>query len=70
MWDFRSYHVRAINASSETEKETINKELKDIYESLTEEDKVLFNNSLQAFLTKQYNTLADDYENIKAGGNV
>jgi hypothetical protein len=70
MWDFRSYHVRAINASTETEKAAINKELKDIYDSLNEEDKVLFNNGLQAFLTKQYNTLADDYENIKASGHV
>jgi hypothetical protein len=65
MWDYRSYHVRAINASSENEKAAINQELKDIYEALNEEDKVKFNEGLQAFLMKQYKNLADDYENIK-----
>ncbi len=65
MWDFRSYHVRAINASTEAEKAQINQELKDVYENLNEEDKKLFNEGLQAFLLKQYANLADDYQNIK-----
>ncbi len=65
MWDFRSYHVRAINAATEEEKIAINQELKDIYEKLNEQDKQLFNEGLQSFLMKQYTNLADDYENIK-----
>jgi hypothetical protein len=70
MWDFRSYHVRAINANSETEKASINAELKELYESLTEADKLLFNTGLQEFLMKQYKNLGDDYENLKANGHV
>ena len=65
MWDFRSFHVRAINAASEEERAAINQELKDLYETLDESNKKLFNEGLQAFLLKQYANLADDYENIK-----
>jgi hypothetical protein len=65
-WDFRSFHVRAINAVSEAEKEAINQELKDLYAGLEEEQKTLFNEQLQAFLLKQYKTLADDYEQVKS----
>jgi hypothetical protein len=70
MWDFRSFHVRAINAGSETEKAAINAELKATYEKLNDEDKVLFNTSLQAFLVKQYKNLGDDYENINGNEHV
>jgi hypothetical protein len=65
MWDFRAYHVRAINAATETEKTAINQELKEIYEGLDEAHKQLFNAQLQTFLMKQYQNLADDYEQIK-----
>ncbi|MGL4632790.1 MAG: hypothetical protein ACRCVT_16420 [Leadbetterella sp.] len=64
-FDFRSYHVRAINASSETEKAAINQELKEVYESLNESDKKTFNEELQVFLMGQYKNLSDTYDQIK-----
>jgi hypothetical protein len=69
MWDFRAYHVRAINAATEAEKASINQELKDHYESLNESDKKLFNEALQSYLLNQYKTLADDYQHIKNAEN-
>ncbi len=53
-FDFRKYHYRAMNAQSEEEKQAINQELKDLYASLTEEDRLEFNQKLQAFLVAEY----------------
>ena len=51
-FDFKKYHVRAMNASTEEEKLAINKELKGFYEQLPEGDKKSFNEELQSFLIK------------------
>lgn len=53
-FDFKKYHVRAMNAASEEEKANINAELKALYEGLTEEEKKVFNEELQSFLVKEY----------------
>jgi hypothetical protein len=53
-FDFKKYHVRAMNAASEEEKAAINAELKVLYEGLSEEDKKVFNEELQSFLVKEY----------------
>jgi hypothetical protein len=67
-FDFRKYHVRSINAANKAEKEAINQELKDLYESLSAEEKVVFNEQLQAFLMNQYKTLGTDYQAVKDSG--
>jgi hypothetical protein len=67
MYDFKKYHLRAINAASDQERAAINQELKDLYASLTETDKVFFDNQLQTFLTKEASRLQSDYESIKNG---
>jgi hypothetical protein len=69
-FDFRKYHIRSINAANEAEKAAINQELKDLYESLSAEDKATFNEQLQAFLMKQYNTLGADYQAVKDSGTL
>lgn len=53
-FDFKKYHVRAINAATEEEKAAINAELKSMYDGLTEEQKSIFNEELQSFLVKEY----------------
>lgn len=70
MFDFRKFHVRSINAETETEKAAINQELKDIYAGLDEEDKSKFNQELQAFLISQYKNLNDQVGAIKAQDGV
>lgn len=67
-FDFRKYHVRAINAQSEAEKAAINQELKDLYDALSEDEKKAFNEELQKFLMSQYKTIGDDYQALKKGG--
>lgn len=52
-FNLKSYHIRAMNASSEAEKAAINQELKDLYDSLPEEDKKDFNEQLQTFLIQE-----------------
>ncbi len=64
-FDFKSYHVRAINASSEEEKLAINQELKDYYAQLPEELKSAFNKALQSFLVTEMGRLGSDYQAIK-----
>ncbi len=68
MLNFKEYHIRSINAKDEQEKEAINQELKDVYASLSEEEKVVFNAELQKFLVNQYKTIGSDYEALKEGG--
>lgn len=64
-FDFKSYHVRAINAADEADKNAINQELKDFYASLDEEEKKVFNAELQRYLLQEVGRLGSDYEAIK-----
>jgi hypothetical protein len=64
-FDFKSYHLRGIHAASEAEKRSINQELKDLYDSLTVEEKRIFNLELQKFLATEMGRLGSDYEAIK-----
>ncbi|MFM6947802.1 MAG: hypothetical protein ACKOWQ_02205 [Aquirufa sp.] len=64
-FDFKSYHVRAINAATESDKLAINQELKDYYASLSIEDQRLFNIELQKYLMHEIGRLGSDYEAIK-----
>ena len=59
-----------MNASSEAEKSEINKELKEIYESLNESEKAEFNEKLQAFLIKEYANIKSVYDGAKLDGNM
>jgi hypothetical protein len=61
-FDFKKYHVRAMNASSEAEKLAINKELKDYYNDLEEADKAIFNEELQSFLIKEMASIKSVYD--------
>lgn len=53
-----------MNAASEEERGAINQELKDLYSSLSEEDKKGFNEQLQKFLTKETARIKSDYESV------
>lgn len=64
-FDFKSYHLRGIHAETEAEKQLINQELKDVYDSLTEEQKRIFNLELQTFLATEMGRLGSDYAAIK-----
>jgi len=64
-FDFKSYHLRGIHAETLAEKQVINQELKDFYNSLTEEEKRLFNLELQKFLDTEMGSLGSDYQAIK-----
>jgi uncharacterized protein (UPF0297 family) len=61
-FDFKKYHVKAMNASSEEEKAKINQELKDVYASLDEEAQKVFNEQLQTFLVKEYAAINSLYQ--------
>ena len=64
-YDFKKYHYRSINASTDAERAAINQELKDLYASLPEEEKEEFNRQLQAFLAKEVGRLKSNYESVK-----
>ncbi|WP_229254335.1 hypothetical protein [Dyadobacter sp. NIV53] len=53
-----------MNAGSNEERAEINQELKDLYASLPEEDKLEFNIQLQKFLSKEVSRIKSDYESI------
>ena len=61
-FDFKKYHVRAMNAKDEAEKAEINKELKQYYATLDEADKVVFNEELQSFLIKEMASIKSVYD--------
>jgi hypothetical protein len=63
-FDFKRFHIRSMNAGSEQERAQINQELKDLYASLGEEDKKIFNEQLQHFLTKEVGRIKSDYESV------
>ncbi|WP_174260252.1 hypothetical protein [Spirosoma endbachense] len=64
-YDFRKYHYRSINAADDAERAAINQELKDLYTSLSEDEKAEFNRQLQTFLAKEMGRLKSDYESVK-----
>ncbi|PLK44590.1 MULTISPECIES: hypothetical protein [unclassified Emticicia] len=61
-FNLKSYHVRAMNAATEEEKASINQELKDLYDSLTDADKKDFNEQLQTFLVKEMAAINSMYQ--------
>jgi hypothetical protein len=61
-YNLKSFHVRGMNASSEAEKLAINQELKDLYDSLSDEDKKDFNEQLQTFLIKEMAAIKSVYD--------
>ncbi|WP_229252943.1 hypothetical protein [Dyadobacter helix] len=63
-FDFKRYHIRSMNAGTNEERAAINQELKDLYAALSEENKKLFNEQLQHFLTKEVSRIKSDYESI------
>ena len=66
-FDFKSFHIRGMNAATEAEKAAINKELKDFYEVLSETEKQVFNEELQSFLVKEYANLTSLHNSMKNG---
>lgn len=68
-FDFKRFHIRSINAGSGEERAAINQELKDLYASLSEEDKNAFNEQLQKFLISETARVKSDYESIHGLGN-
>ncbi|GAB4007606.1 hypothetical protein GCM10028808_11750 [Spirosoma migulaei] len=65
--DFRKYHYRSINAADDAERAAINQELKDLYNSLPDNEKEAFNRQLQTFLAKEMGRLKSNYESVKGG---
>jgi hypothetical protein len=64
-FNFKQYHVRAMNATSDEEKALINQELKALYETLPEDQKATFNEELQRFLIKEMAVIKSVYEGVK-----
>jgi hypothetical protein len=64
-YNFRQYHYRSMNAASDEERAAINQELKDLYASLPDDEKEVFNTELQTFLAKEMGRLKSSYESIK-----
>lgn len=69
-YDFKKYHYRSINAATAEERAAINQELKDLYASLPEDEKAVFNTELQRFLAQEMGRLKSGYESIKAGNPI
>jgi hypothetical protein len=68
-FDFKRFHIRSMNAGTGEERAAINQELKDLYASLSEEDKSTFNEQLQKFLISETARVKSDYESIHGLGN-
>lgn len=62
-FDFKRFHIRSMNAS-DAERAEINLELKNLYESLSEDDKKDFNTQLQKFLSNEVGRIKSDYESV------
>jgi hypothetical protein len=65
IFDFKSFHLRSIHAESDQDRLLINVELKNLYDSLTLDEKQIFNLELQKFLITEVGKLGSDYEAIK-----
>ena len=61
-FNLKAYHVRGMNAETEAEKLAINQELKELYDSLSEEDQKDFNEQLQTFLVKEMAAIKSVYD--------
>jgi hypothetical protein len=61
-FDFKKYHIRAMNAVSVAEKAEINKELKEYYAGLNDVDQEIFNEELQSFLIKEMANIKSVYD--------
>lgn len=68
-FDFKRFHIRSMNAHSSEERAAINQELKDLYASLSEEDKIVFNAQLQKFLVTETARVKSDYESVSGMNN-
>lgn len=66
-YNFKAFHIRSMNASTEEEKKSINQELKDLYANLPEKEKVIFNEELQHFLVKEMATITSLYRSAQSG---
>jgi hypothetical protein len=64
MFDYKSYQMRHANASTLEEKMAINQELKDLYNTFSEEEKKAFDKGLEDFLRKEKNNLESHYQAI------
>ena len=62
-FDFKRYHIRSMNATDE-ERAELNLELKNLYESLSEDDKKAFNAQLRKFLSSEVGRIKSDYESV------
>lgn len=69
-FDFKSFHVRAMNADDEAEKAKINQELKDLYDSLDEPSKSEFNQQLEKFLVKEYAAIRSVIDGVKGSDSA
>ena len=67
-FDFKRFHIRSMNAGSDAERAQINQELKDLYSTLNEDDKKIFNEQLQKFLSKEVGRIKSNYESINGQG--
>ncbi len=65
IFDFKSFYLRSIHAESDQDRQLINVELKNLYDSLTLDEKQIFNLELQKFLMSEVGRLGSDYEAIK-----
>jgi hypothetical protein len=65
IFDFKSFHLRSIHAETEQARRRINLELKNLYDSLTADEKQIFNLELQKFLMDEVGRLGSDYASIK-----
>lgn len=65
IFDFKSFHLRGIHAESDQDRERTNVELKNLYDSLTLDEKEIFNLELHKFLMSEVGRLDSDYEAIK-----
>jgi hypothetical protein len=63
-YDFKRFHIRSMNAASDQERAEINQELKDLYASLPDDEKKIFNEELQHFLTHEVARIKSDYESV------
>ncbi|WP_229238527.1 hypothetical protein [Dyadobacter sp. Leaf189] len=64
-FDFKRFHIRSMNAGTAEERAQINQELKELYNALPEDEKKVFNEELQFFLTKEVARIKSDYESVK-----
>ena len=58
-----------MNAKDEAEREEINRELKQLYASLSDEEQKVFNEELKVFLVSEYGNISNSYESVKDVGS-